>query len=93
MVRSSTLEPEHNLTFSQVLVYHYHRFHDDYSSSAGGNLLGLTLEWVNLHLGSRERWTQIREIFWLSRCLVVLHCMDDVHSQQLPGTLLIYHVA
>jgi hypothetical protein len=71
----------------QVLIFDYHRFHDDHCRCSCRNLLGSSAERVNLHLGCRKCRAQVCEILWLHRRLVVLHGLDDIRSWELSGML------
>jgi len=80
--------PETNLLsliFLQVLLLDYYRFHDGYCRCSCRSLLGSSAERIDLHLGCRECWAEVREILWFHCRLVVLHGLDDIHGWELPG--------
>lgn len=68
-------------TSVQVFLHYHYCFHDHNRLRPGRNLFCSTSEWVNLYLGRRECGTQVRKVFWLPRCLVGLHSLDDFHCQ------------
>jgi len=73
------------LIFIQVIIPGYNGFHVHYSCCPSRDLFCAAIERLDLYLGCRECWAKVCEILRVSRCLVVLYSLDDVHSEQLSG--------
>lgn len=71
----------------QVVLYHHNCLHDGHCRNLGRNLFSTSAERLHLYLGSWKCWTQVCEILWFRRCLVVLYRLDDLYSRKLPSTL------
>lgn len=73
------------LTLSKVDLPHFHDLHVHHGSGARGDLLRPSTEWLDLHLGCRERWSQVCSILRFHRRLVDLRYLDDVRRELLSG--------
>lgn len=69
----------------KVILYCHNYFHDNHCRRSGRGLFSTSFERLDLHLGRRKCWAQVRQILRFHCGLVVLYCMDDIHRRKFAG--------